>query len=56
VGREVAIADDVFVHHHLTASFDYLGVDAKSELFKKNKTIYEGKWGEWEPHDYRRRG
>jgi GT2 family glycosyltransferase len=52
-GFEVRCADDVFVHHHLSASFDKLSAERKVELFEKNKKIYEAKWGEWIPHTYR---
>lgn len=46
-------ADDVFVHHHLSASFDELKKELKQKLFEKNKEIYENKWGAWQPHMYR---
>jgi GT2 family glycosyltransferase/glycosyltransferase involved in cell wall biosynthesis len=52
-GRSVAIADDVFVHHHLSASFSTLKEERRRELFERNKAIYEGKWGRWKPHTYR---
>jgi GT2 family glycosyltransferase/glycosyltransferase involved in cell wall biosynthesis len=52
-GLGVACAEDVFVHHHLSASFDKLKAEARQELFLKNKAIYEAKWGEWIPHAYR---
>jgi GT2 family glycosyltransferase/glycosyltransferase involved in cell wall biosynthesis len=52
-GFAIACAEDVFVHHHLSASFDALGVERKRELFERNKAIYEAKWGEWKPHAYR---
>ena len=52
-GLGVACADDVFVHHHLSASFDKLKAEKRQELFLRNKAIYEAKWGEWIPHAYR---
>lgn len=52
-GLQVACADDVFVHHHLSASFDALRAERKRELFEQNKARYEAKWGEWVPHAYR---
>ena len=52
-GLGVACADDVFVHHYLSASFDALAAERKRELFERNKAIYEAKWGAWEPHVYR---
>lgn len=52
-GLTVACADDVFVHHHLSASFDKLGAERKRALFEANRAIYEAKWGKWVPHQYR---
>jgi GT2 family glycosyltransferase/glycosyltransferase involved in cell wall biosynthesis len=52
-GLRVVCADDVFVHHHLSASFDALKAEKKQELFERNKAIYEAKWGPWKPHAYR---
>lgn len=52
-GFKIAIADDVFIHHHLSASFSQLKEEARKELFDKNKAIYEEKWGTWVPHTYR---
>jgi len=46
-------AEDVFVHHHLSASFNKLKAEAKQALFEKNKALYEAKWGKWSPHGYR---
>lgn len=52
-GWAIACADDVFIHHHLSASFNKLKEEAKKELFERNKAIYEAKWGAWVPHRYR---
>lgn len=52
-GLGVACAEDVFVHHHLSASFDKLKAEARQQLFLRNKAIYEAKWGTWQPHRYR---
>jgi GT2 family glycosyltransferase/glycosyltransferase involved in cell wall biosynthesis len=52
-GLGIACAEDAFVHHHLSASFDKLKAEARQQLFLKNKAIYEAKWGEWQPHRYR---
>lgn len=52
-GWTIACADDVFVHHHLSASFDNMQSDAKRELFERNKQTYESRWGAWIPHTYR---
>lgn len=52
-GWKIGSAEDVFVHHHLSASFNLVGAERKKELFERNKIIYEAKWGEWKPHVYR---
>jgi GT2 family glycosyltransferase len=52
-GYAIACAEDVFVHHHLSASFDQLKAAAKQALFEKNRALYEAKWGAWSPHRYR---
>lgn len=51
-GYRLLITDGVFVHHHLSASFNQLP-DKKLELMKKNKEIFEKRWGKWLPHRYR---
>jgi GT2 family glycosyltransferase/glycosyltransferase involved in cell wall biosynthesis len=50
---KVVCVEDVFVHHHLSASFSKLDSIDKTALFDRNKAIYEAKWGRWEPHEYR---
>ena len=52
-GFYTAVAEDGFVHHHLSASFDKLGNGEKEALFKRNRVIFEEKWGPWTPHQYR---
>jgi GT2 family glycosyltransferase len=52
-GYTLACAEDVFVHHHLSASFDQVPNFARRSLFEKNKAYYESKWGSWDPHQYR---
>ncbi len=54
LGLRVVCAEDVFVHHHLSASFSKLKQEERQRLFEQNKVTYEAKWGEWLPHDYRR--
>lgn len=49
----IVCCDDVFVHHHLSASFDKLPSRDRQELMKRNQILYEAKWGPWEPHSYR---
>jgi GT2 family glycosyltransferase/tetratricopeptide (TPR) repeat protein len=50
---KLIIVDDVFVHHHLSASYSALGSAASDELMARNKAIFEQRWGVWEPHRYR---
>jgi GT2 family glycosyltransferase/glycosyltransferase involved in cell wall biosynthesis len=52
-GYRIEVVDDVFVHHHLSASFTALGVEQKAAQMAKNKAIYERRWGSWRPHTYR---
>lgn len=52
-GWAIACAEDVFVHHHLSASFNQVKPEGRAELFRRNKAIYEAKWGAWQPHTYR---
>lgn len=52
-GWQIAIVEDSFVHHHLSASFNKLKDNQKEELMKKNQAIFESKWGEWRAHRYR---
>lgn len=54
IGMRVACAEDVFVHHHLSASFNKLKQQDRQKLFEDNKKFYESKWGKWEPHSFRR--
>jgi GT2 family glycosyltransferase len=55
-GLEIACAEDVFIHHHLSASFNKLKSEERVALFEKNKAIYEAKWGAWVPHRHRQPG
>ena len=52
-GFRIAVAEDVFVHHHLSASFDQIEDEQRQALFDRNKALYEEKWGAWTPHRYR---
>ncbi len=52
-GLHLACADDVLVHHRLSASFDKVDGGERKALFDRNKAYYESKWGAWEPHRYR---
>jgi len=53
-GFRIGIADDVFIHHELSASFNALASTKRSELFQVNLKRYEEKWGRWIPHQYRK--
>lgn len=53
-GWRLAVVEDAFVHHHLSASFNQLKNNRKEQLMQKNKAIFESKWGEWKPHSYRK--
>lgn len=52
-GLKRVCAEDAFVHHHLSASFDAMKASARQALFDRNKQLYEAKWGQWQPHTYR---
>lgn len=52
-GFEIACAEDVFIHHHLSATFDSLGEKEKFATFDKNRKYFESKWGLWKPHKQR---
>jgi GT2 family glycosyltransferase len=53
-GYAVACAEDVFVHHHASASIGTLGTEAYDELFNRNRRYYESKWGPWTPPVFRK--
>ncbi|MDX2165105.1 MAG: glycosyltransferase [Gammaproteobacteria bacterium] len=53
-GYQIQCARDVFVHHHLSASFDKMTTKAREALFQKNKILFEKKWGAWEGHSHKK--
>ena len=53
-GYRIVCAEDVFIHHELSASFGKMPTKEKQKLFNKNKRIYESKWGKWKPHTSRK--
>ncbi len=55
-GMKIGIAEDVYVHHELSASFDKLPAGAKQAQFEKSRRRFEEKWGPWVPHRYRQEG
>lgn len=54
LGLSIACAEDVFIHHHLSASFNKLRSADRQALFEQNKATYEKKWGTWTPHAYKK--
>ena len=54
LGYDVACAEDVFIHHHLSASFGELTATAYDELFAKNRRYFESKWGQWQAPVFRK--
>ncbi|MBW3096896.1 glycosyltransferase [Pseudohoeflea coraliihabitans] len=49
-----ALAEDAFVHHHLSATFNTIESDERRAMFEENKAIFERRWGPWTPHRYRK--
>ncbi|MNK87957.1 putative teichuronic acid biosynthesis glycosyltransferase TuaH [compost metagenome] len=54
LGLTINCAEDVFIHHHLSASFNKMRSTERQALFDQNKATYEAKWGEWMPHAYKK--
>lgn len=52
-GYKLVLAEDAFIHHYLSISFNKIESKERMELFEKNKKIYENKWGKYVPHKYR---
>lgn len=52
-GYRIIVAEDVFIHHELSASLSQLGQERRQKLFDDNKRLYEAKWGPWIAHQYR---
>ena len=53
LGLRLVCAEDVFVHHELSAGFDMIDQGQRKALFEANRSHYESKWGVWRPHQYR---
>ena len=53
LGRKLVCAEDIFVHHELSASFKQVDQDERQRLFETNRVYYEKKWGPWQRHEYR---
>lgn len=53
-GWRIGCAEDVFVYHELSATFNAEGMARRQSLFDRNRKLFEEKWGPWRPHTYRR--
>ena len=53
-GFETACAEDVFVHHHHSATFGQLPQAEYDELFARNRKYFESKWGAWQAPIFRK--
>jgi GT2 family glycosyltransferase/glycosyltransferase involved in cell wall biosynthesis len=53
-GYSVMCAEDVFVHHHASATIGRLSPEAYSNLFERNRRYFESKWGAWVPPVFRK--
>ncbi|MFY9727272.1 MAG: glycosyltransferase [Bryobacteraceae bacterium] len=53
-GYNIACAEDVFVHHHSSASLGSLPPALYDRLFTRNRRYFESKWGAWTPPAFRR--
>jgi GT2 family glycosyltransferase len=53
INKKIICAKDVFIHHHLSASFNKMHIKKREKLFERNKNIFEKKWKKkWVPHNY----
>jgi GT2 family glycosyltransferase/glycosyltransferase involved in cell wall biosynthesis len=52
-GYRVVVADNVFIHHQLSASFADFGEERRRKLMEHNRKVFEEKWGPWQAHKYR---
>jgi GT2 family glycosyltransferase len=55
LGYRIVCAEDVFVHHEMSASFDVMTPRVRREIFEASRRRYESKWGAWTPPGYRSR-
>jgi GT2 family glycosyltransferase len=53
LGYTMACAEDAFVHHECSATFNAIPALERLRIFEKNRAVYEKKWGRWIPHSYR---
>jgi len=53
-GFEIKCAEDVFIHHYGSASFNKIENSELMELFSRNQAIFEKKWNiKWKEHKFR---
>jgi len=52
-GYDLACAEDVYVHHHVTADTGARTVGDSQERFDEDRRYYESKWGPWAPRHHR---
>lgn len=52
-GYQTACAEDVFVHHHQSASFGRLPRATYDRIFQQSRRYFESKWGPWTPPVFR---
>jgi SAM-dependent methyltransferase len=50
LGLRSLCALDSFVHHAGSASFKKLNEKSYQDLFDRNQSLFEAKWGAWHPH------
>lgn len=53
-GFQTGCAEDVFIHHHHSASFGQLPQAQYEELFSRNRRYFESKWGPWQAPVFRK--
>jgi GT2 family glycosyltransferase len=54
-GYRIFCAEDVFIHHFQRATFKLLQPDVYRRIFEENRRKFEARWGQWKPHQRRRR-
>lgn len=52
-GWHIGCAEDVFVFHELSATFNAESQARRQSIFEHNRKLFEEKWGPWKPHVYR---
>lgn len=53
-GFHAQCAEDVFIHHHHSATFGLLSPEQYDSLFSRNRQLFEQKWGPWIPPVFRK--